>query len=69
MRIASFSMIHNHLICNDESNNSALYAAASALAIIRFAMYIGKIRKTQSLNHAFKTSPTVLLLVSTIFAC
>ena len=37
MRIASFCTIRNHLIRNHKPNNSALYAAAAALAIIRFA--------------------------------
>ena len=71
MRIASFSTIHNNLIM--QSNNSTPYVAASALA--------GKKRKTQSLNHAFKTSPTVhsfivciiytmyFACVGTVFAC
>ena len=49
--IASIRKLHN---------NSTLYAAASTRAIIEFAMYIGKKRKTQSLNHAFKTGPTVI---------
>ena len=61
MRIASFSTIRNHLTRNHKSNNSTLYEAAAALAIIRFALY-AKSAKRNHLNHAFKTGPKIVCL-------